>query len=157
MTHNWFRICLNIFLNSLFNGSSDPSDQSSDHSDECIGYSEVGSNLVGLVPCLRAPTLDNAVYVFSVSQALFTTARWPPEAEDWLCRVFSCRFSIPFFSFETASPYFIANLFYASFKTTVRLKRISRLIDRHTIRWINAWCLSKWIYSLDALLGIKYC
>ena len=61
------------------------------------------------------------------------------------------------FFFETASPYFIANLFYASFKTTVRLKRISRLIDRHTIRWINAWCLSKWIYSLDALLGIKYC
>ena len=62
-TKNWFRICLNIFLNSLFNVSSAPSDRL----DECIGYSEVGSNqrstpelvlfhgIFSLRLCLRVP------------------------------------------------------------------------------------------------------
>ena len=57
MTHNWFRICLNIFLNSLFNASSGPSGHSSNHSDEFIGYSEVGSNRVGLVPAMFASAI----------------------------------------------------------------------------------------------------
>ena len=59
-----------IFLNSQFNTSSAPSDGSSDHLDECIGYSEVGSNQ-GSSPefvlfygifflCLSAPSLNNA-------------------------------------------------------------------------------------------------
>ena len=74
-----------MFLNSLFNASSTPSD----HSHECIGYSEVGSNqgstlksvlfhgifFLRLIIMFTSATLNNAVYVISVSQALITTAR----------------------------------------------------------------------------------
>ena len=84
----WFRTCLNIiFLNSQFNASRALSDHLSYHLDECIGYLEVGSN-EGRMPklvlfhgifflhlCLRAPSLNNAVYVISLSQALITMAR----------------------------------------------------------------------------------
>ena len=47
-------------------------------------------------------TLNNAVYVISVSQALITMARRQPEAEDRLCRFFRVGFRFRFFS-ETAS------------------------------------------------------
>ena len=81
-----------MFLNSLFNASSTPSD----HSHECIGYSEVGSNqgstlksvlfhgifFLRLIIMFTSATLNNAVYVISVSQALITSARRPPEVED---------------------------------------------------------------------------
>ena len=53
--------------------------------------------------CLRAPSLNNAVYVISVSQALITTAQRPPEAEDRLCwfyRFFRVGFRFRFFSFR---------------------------------------------------------
>ena len=65
----------NTFFNTFLNASSAPSDRSADRSDECIGYSEVGSNqgstpqlvlfhgIFSLRLCLRAPSLNNAVYV----------------------------------------------------------------------------------------------
>ena len=37
--------------------------------------------------CLRVPSLNDVVYVNSVSQALIMTARRLPEAEDWFFRV----------------------------------------------------------------------
>ena len=103
----------NTFLNSQFNASSAPSYRSSDNLDECIGYSEVGSNqgstpelvwfhgIISLRLYLQAPSLNNAVYVISASQALITTT----QSGRSVMSVFSCRFSVPFFSFETASPY----------------------------------------------------
>ena len=47
--------------------------------------------------------LNNAVYVISVSHALITTARRPPEAEDRFYSFFRVGFRFRFF-FETASP-----------------------------------------------------
>ena len=92
-----------------------------DHSDECIGYSEVGSNqgstpelvlfhgIFFLLLCLRAPTLNNAVYVISVSQALITMA----QSERSVTSVFSCRFSVSFYF--SKSPHHSVNLnFYCS-------------------------------------------
>ena len=37
--------------------------------------------------CLRVPSLNNVVYVNSVSQVLIMTAQRLPEAEDWFFRV----------------------------------------------------------------------
>ena len=50
--------------------------------------------------CLRAPSLNNAVYVNSVSQAPITTGWRPPKAEDRFCRVSSCRFLVSVFFWE---------------------------------------------------------
>ena len=54
--------------------------------------------------CLRAPSLNNAVYVNIVSQALITTARRLPKAEDRFCRVSSCWFSVSVFLWEPPKP-----------------------------------------------------
>ena len=43
--------------------------------------------------CLRAPSLNNAVYVNSVSQLLVTTARTPPKTEGQFYRAFLSVFS----------------------------------------------------------------
>ena len=87
-----------------------------DHSDECIGYSEVESNkgstpklvlsrgIFLLCLCLLAPSLNNAVYVISVSQALITMAR----SERSVTSVFSYRVSVSFF--PPKSPYHSVNL-----------------------------------------------
>ena len=64
---------------------------------------EVGSReheIVYLRLCLRAPSFNNAENIISVSQALITMTRTPPEAEGRLCR-----FCVSFFFFETVSPY----------------------------------------------------
>ena len=46
--------------------------------------------------CLRAPSLNNAVYVNSVSQALVTTAWTPPKTVGQFYRAFLGRFSVFF-------------------------------------------------------------
>ena len=51
--------------------------------------------------CLRAPSLNNVVYVVSVPQALITMARTPPEAV--LCRFYRVGFLFHFF-FSKPSP-----------------------------------------------------
>ena len=66
---------------------------------------------VGLVPwnfflrlCLRAPSLNNAVYVISVSQALITTARLKQKIGYVGFIVFFVLIFDSVFFFETASP-----------------------------------------------------
>ena len=62
---------------------------------------------VGLVPwnifrlCLRAPALNNAVCIISVSQALITTARSGRSVLSFFSRV---GYRFHFFFLETASP-----------------------------------------------------
>ena len=53
-----------------------------------------------LVFSLRAPSLNNAVYVNSVSQALVTSAWTPPKIEGQFYRAFLGRFSVSFFFLE---------------------------------------------------------
>ena len=67
--------------------------------------------------CLRAPSLNNAVYVNSISQALITTARRPPKAKVRFCRVSSCRFSVSVFLWEPPKPvlYTILNVKFLPF------------------------------------------
>ena len=62
-------------------------------------------------------TLNNAVYVNSVLQALFTTARRPPNTEDRFCQVFLCRFSVSVFFSEPPKSvlYTILNVKFISF------------------------------------------
>ena len=54
--------------------------------------------------CLRAPSLNNAVYVNSVSQALVTMARTLPKTEGPFYQVFCVGFQFRFF-FRTAQTY----------------------------------------------------
>ena len=103
--------CLNMFLNPLFNANSAPSDRS----DECIRYSEVGSNqgsmpelvlfhgIFSLHLCLQVPSLNNAVYVISVSQALITIAQSGRSVMS-VFSVFSCQFSVPVFFSKPPHP-----------------------------------------------------
>ena len=43
------------------------------------------------------PSLNNAVYVNSISQAVVTSARTPPKTEGQFYRAFLGRFSVSFF------------------------------------------------------------
>ena len=73
----------------------------------CCTHEKSYSAEFGLVPldillsilcfCLLAPSLNNAVYVNSISQALVTTAQTPPKTEGLFYRAFLCRFSVSFF------------------------------------------------------------
>ena len=99
----WFRICLNIFLNSQFNASSAPSDRSSDHSDECIGYSEVGSNEGSTSKLVLFMEYSSFIYVYERhlwimrSMSLAYSRRWLrwPETKD---RCFRIGFRLRFFT-----------------------------------------------------------
>ena len=54
--------------------------------------------------CVYECHFENAVYVISVSQALITMARRPPEAEDRLCRFFRVGFRFRFFFRNRLTP-----------------------------------------------------